>query len=340
MSSSTQAPLTLKIDDWDVSSVKYMQPRVSDRGAKSVNIVSTQLSRALHLQTPPMMTWGISDYTNEHGESDGKFSMNLNFPNSDYEKPQTTAFLKKFKEFEEKILDDAVKYSEAWFGEEMSREVAKHTFFPCLKYPKDKNTKKFDYTRSPAIKLRVPCYNGKWNVQVYDINKMDEPLFPNDNPNLTPIDFVPKQSNVACVIQCGGLWFGGKGWGITWRLVQAVVKPHQVESIFSKCHIELPKDEMEAIENQASAAVTTTSEVAVEEEETVETEVADSDEEEEEEEEEEDEVVEEVKPPPKKTTKKKVVEESVVEESVVEESVVDEAPPVKKKAVRKKKDAA
>jgi hypothetical protein len=38
-------------------------------------------------------------------------------------------FLEKLKEFESQILDDAAKHSEVWFGEEMSREVAKHTFF-------------------------------------------------------------------------------------------------------------------------------------------------------------------------------------------------------------------
>ena len=323
MSSSAQAPLYVSVSDWDVDSLKYMQPKINDRGGKSVNLISTQLNRSLHIATPLMMTWGISDYTNEHGESDGKFSMQLNFPNDDYRKPATDEFLEKFKAFEDKILDDAVKNSEVWFGEDMSREVAKHTFFPTLKYPKEKGTKKIDYSRAPSIKLRVPCYNGKWNVEIYDTK--NTLLFPCDNENLTPVDFVPKQSNVACIIQCGGLWFGGKGWGITWRLTQTMVKPHQVASVFGKCHISLPQEDMEAIENQNLGAVSQEVEEPVVEK-AVTTEVEESEDEEEEEEEEE----EEAPPPPKKVVKKKAV--------VVEEPVAEETPAPKKRAVRKKKE--
>lgn len=324
MSSSVQkqAPLYVPVSDWDVDSVKYMQPKINDRGGKSVNIVSTQINRSLYLAVPSMMTWGISDYVNELGESDGKFSMTLVFPNADYAKPSTDEFLEKFKAFEEKILDDAVKNSEAWFGEDMSREVAKHTFFPTLKYPKEKGTKKIDYTKSPSIKLRVPCYNGKWNVEIYDTK--NNQLFPCDNENLTPVDFVPKMSNVACLIQCGGLWFGGKGWGVTWRLVQSMVKPHQPQTVFGKCHIQLSTDEVESIEKQDVAPLTTNAEEADTPVEQV-TAVADSDDDEEAAEEEEEE--EAVVTPVKKVVRKKKEPEPEAEE--------EEQP--KKKVVRKKK---
>ena len=241
-------PLTLKIDDWNPDNVRYMQPRVSDRGAKSVSIISNQTNRSLHITTPKMMTWGISDYVDEQGVSDGRFTMSLVFPSEDYKTPETTAFLDKLKEFENKILDDAVTNSETWFGEEMSREVAKHTFFPFLKYSKDKNTKKIDYSKAPSIRAKVPNYNGKWAVELYDTNH--NCIFPCDNDNITPVDIVPKKSNCACVLQCGGLWFGGKGWGLTWKLIQAVVKPPHVVSIFGKCHIDLTAEDADAINKE------------------------------------------------------------------------------------------
>jgi len=250
----SSVPLTLKIDEWDVDSVRYMQPRVSDRGAKSVSIISTQTNRSLHITTPLMMTWGISDYVDvTTGESDGRFTMTLNFPGDGYETPETNDFLQKLKDFENKILDDAVKNSEMWFGEEMSREVAKHTFFPFLKYPKDKQTKKFDYSKAPSVRAKVPNYGGKWSVELYDTG--GEIIFPCDNENVTPVDLVPKKSVCACVIQCGGLWFGGKGWGVTWKLVQGVVKPPSVPSIFGKCHIQLPPDQADIINKQTIESV-------------------------------------------------------------------------------------
>merc|ERR1711871_1068669 len=67
------------------------------------------------------------------------------------------------------------------------------------------------------------------------------------------MDFVPKMSNVACVIQCGGLWFGGKGWGITWRVKQIVVKPREVVSIFGKCHVSLSDKDIETMEKAPTA---------------------------------------------------------------------------------------
>ena len=139
--SNNSMPIVLNSEEWDTSGIRYMQPKVNDRGGKSIAIVSTQTGRSLHISTPLMMTWGIADYVNENGESDGKFKMSLNFPNQDYKTESTDQFLEKFKAFENQILDDAVKYSDAWFGEELSREVVKHNLFPLLKYPKDKLTK-------------------------------------------------------------------------------------------------------------------------------------------------------------------------------------------------------
>jgi hypothetical protein len=276
--SKQSSPIVVSVNDWVPSSVRYMQPKVNDRGAKSINIISTQTNRALHLSTPLMMTWGISDYTDEKtGESDGKFTISLNFPNDQYKTQATTDFLDKLKAFENQILDDAVKNSEVWFGEEMTREVAKHTFFPFIKYSKDKNTKKIDYSKPPSIRAKVPNYDGRWAVEIYDTEQ--KLIFPCDNDRLTPQDFITKMSNVACVIQCGGLWFGGKGWGVTWKLNQCVVKPQQVVSVYGRCHIQLSNDELSAIDKVSKDVVADDEEETVEASKQTTTEVEDSDEE-------------------------------------------------------------
>jgi hypothetical protein len=236
----------LSSSDWNVSETKYMQPKVNDKGGKSINIISKKTNRSLSISTPLMMTWGISDYVDEKEGPNGKFSMSLNFPSSEYSTPQLDSFLNKVKDFENQLLDDAVKNSEIWFGEIMSREVIKHTFFPILKYPKtgDKDKKKIDYTKPPSIRAKVPNYDGKWSIEVYDTNS--NILFPNDDPKLTPIDFVPKRSNVASVLGISQIWVGGKGWGCTVKVVQCIVKP--TESISQeheqgKCHIQLSDED-------------------------------------------------------------------------------------------------
>jgi hypothetical protein len=209
----------VNFDDWVPSAVWYTKPRIDDKGGKSVGIISTRSNRSLQISTPFMITWGIdeeSDYVT--GEPNGKFTMSLKFPNDDY----STTFLDKLKEFEKKILDDAVTYSKAWFGKVKSNEVVKDNFSPFLKYPKDNVTQNIDDTKPPTISAKVPNYNGKWIVEVYDTNS--KLLFPCDNENMTPMDFVPKGSKVAAVLQCNGIWFVGGSWGVTWKVIQCVVK--------------------------------------------------------------------------------------------------------------------
>jgi hypothetical protein len=246
---SKSSPVIIKMSEWTPSSKKYMAPKLNEKGGKSINVISNQTNRSIHLTLPLMMTWGISDFTDDKtGESDGKFSMSLNFPNSEYATPETNLALQKLKDFEEQLIVDAVANSEAWFGKKQSREIVEYGFFPFLKYPKNKETKTTDYTRAPSIRPKVPKYGDDWKVEVYD-TKMNL-LFP--SPNLaSPIDLVPKQSNVASVIACGGIWIGGKGWGLTWKLVQCVVKPQLMESVFGKCHIQLSEEDVETIEQKS-----------------------------------------------------------------------------------------
>lgn len=241
-------PIVVSVADWNTSAVKYMAPKLNKQNGKAISIISKQTNRSLHVSTPLMMTWGVSDFVDDKGESDGKFSISLVFPNEEYATPATTQFLQKLKDFENQILDDAVRNSELWWGEEMSRELVKHTFFPFLKYSKNKDTKKIDYTRPPTIRAKVPYYDSRWGIEIYDTNS--SLIFPRENSVETPVDLIPKQSSVACVLQCGGIWIGGKGWGLTWKLIQCVVKPREVISVFGRCQIQLSLEDKVAIETQ------------------------------------------------------------------------------------------
>jgi hypothetical protein len=319
--SNKSAPIVLPVNQWNTSSIRYMQPKINDRGAKSINIISTQTNRALHISTPLMMTWGISDFTDEKtGESDGKFTISLNFPNEQYKTEATTDFLKKLKDFENQILDDAVKNSEVWFGEELSRDVVKHNFFPFIKYSKDKNTKKLDLTKPPSIRAKVPNYDGRWAIEIYDTNQ--KLIFPCDNDRMTPQDFITKMSKVACVLQCGGLWFGGKGWGVTWKLNQCVVKPQEIISVYGKCHIALSTDEITTMDKPVAETEIEDDEETVPASTPSQTLVADSDEE------------EEAEPAPAPAPVVKKVVKKV--EAPVEVAAEPAAEPAKKKVVKKK----
>ena len=240
----SKSPVVLSVPEWIPTNTRFMQPKVNERGGKSISIISGQSNRGLHISLPFLNTWGVSDFVDEKtGESDGKYSISLSFPNDEYATPAAKQALDKLKEFENHILDAAVKNSEVWWGEEMSREVAKHTFFPFLKYSRNKDTKKIDTSKPPTIRAKVPFYDGRWNVEVYNVKSQME--FPCDDAS-TPMDHIPARSQVACVLQCGGIWIGGKGWGLTWKLFQCVVKKNpQSVALKGICNVHLSPEDME-----------------------------------------------------------------------------------------------
>lgn len=270
----------LTMSEWDVNNSRFMQPKVNERGGKSVNIISNQTNRGLHISLPFLNTWGVSDFVDEKtGESDGKYSMSLSFPNDDYATPATKETLDKLKAFENFILDSAVKNSEVWWGESMSREVVKHTFFPFLKYSRNKDTKKIDLTKPPTIRAKIPFYDGRWNTEIYNIKS--QMIYPADD-NTTPMDHIPSRSNVACVLQCGGIWIGGKGWGLTWKMYQCVVKNnHPPVSLRGVCNVYIPKEELENDTKEEEPAPAPTPKPAAKQAAVVSAEVDDSDTEEE-----------------------------------------------------------
>jgi hypothetical protein len=130
-------------------------------------------------------------------------------------------------------------------------------------------------------------------------------------------------SNVACVLQCGGIWIGGKGWGVTWKLVQAVVKPKEVVSVFGKCHIKLSEDEKNTIENHDIEAEEEVNSVPA----PVSTMVEDSDDEE------KPEPV--PAPAPAPAVAKPVVKVAVAEKPAEKPAAAEEAPAPEKKVVKK-----
>ena len=332
MSTYTEkSPVIVEYPDWDVKQIKYMPPKLNDKLGKSITIVSTQTNRGLAVSTPLMITWGISDFCDEQGNSDGKFALALSFPNGEYKTQETDEFLQKVKDFENKVITDAVTNSELWFGKKKSRELVEDSFFPILKWSKDKITKEPDHTKAPGLKIKVPCFKDKttgqekWSCQLYDVDY--NKIFPDEKkPDATPMDYVPKASSVVCGIQCTGIWIGGKGWGVTWKLVQAIVKPKVVVSVYDRCHIKLSVKDKDAIQKEPLKIEIPEID---EQEEQVDTHVEDSDNEEEREP-----VIEESTPVVKTEPEPEPVKKKVVKKADPEADAP--APTMVKKVVKKK----
>ena len=348
---SSNAFKYIKTSEWDVNANRYMQPRVSDRGLKMISIISQQRNKKLHIQVPATKCWGIEDYVDQQTqESDGKFKIKLHFNSNGT--PESNDALEKLIAFEQKVIDDAVINSEAWLGKKLGRELVEDRYTPFLKVGKNKETREADPSKGHYFSPKVNCYDNKWDVEVFDIDSKEK-VFPSEDEDKTPADFVAKGSDVICGIECKYIWVGAKGWGITWALKQCAVKPKEMEQNDGFLQLDLGQPKASPVATTVPETETVTTEEVVEEmpkepvveikkeEEPEPTYMANSDDDEEEEQKEEEQQPEpETEPEPELV--KKVVKKSVVKKTVAKEDATTPAEPaaapakVVKKVVRKK----
>jgi hypothetical protein len=208
----------------NVNVFSYSSPKAHASGGKVVNLYNKHFKESLTISTPLMLTWGAQEGQEQStGKPTGKWTMSLQFPNSDYPNEDAEDFLKSMRALENKIKADALVYSKEWFGKEIkSAEVIEEKFNIMLRHPRK------DETKPPTLTIKIPQWSGVWKPEIYDED--GEPLYINGktNSHLTPLEFLKPKTHVICLIQCGGLWFINGKVSITWNLKQAMVqKPKQ-----------------------------------------------------------------------------------------------------------------
>ena len=203
------------------SDISYAKAKINPSGGKNIAIMNGKVRKNTMLSTPLMLTWGMSEF-NDDKTGKRSFELSLQFPNAEYPDRDGEVFLEKMKEFEAKVKADAVTNAKDWFGKQkMSAEVV-------------------DALWTPTLRVKVPYWDGDWKVELYDMEQRQ--LWPSEDLD-SPVELIPKLTKVACVIQCGGIWFANGKFGVTWKLFQAVVKPPT--SLRGKCHIRLTEGDKE-----------------------------------------------------------------------------------------------
>ena len=223
--------------------ISYAKPKINKSNGKNIAIINSTVKKVTYLSTPLMLTWGVSEFVDDHGKK--SYDLSLQFPSSEYPDPQGEVFLKKMKEFEDKVKADAITNCKEWFGKpRMTAEVVDALFTPMLKYRKNKETGDIDYAHPPTLRVKIPFWEDDWKIELYDVEQRQ--IWPSaDGSVSSPVELIPKLTRIACVIQCGGIWFAAGKFGVTWRLFQAVVK--QPQSLRGKCHIRLNDGDKERI---------------------------------------------------------------------------------------------
>ena len=217
----------------DTNVFSYSAPKANPSGGKVVNLYNKNFKESLTLSIPLMLTWGAQEGKDSAGNSTGKYTLSLQFPSKEYSNADADMCLSSMRALESKIKADALNYSKDWFGKTISSpDVMEEKFNPMIKHPKkEKGSAEFDYNKAPTLSVKIPCWKGVWQSEIYDED--GEPLFLKSmtNTHVTPLDFLKPKTHVICLIQCGGLWFVNGKVSITWNLKQAVVQKPKTSSI-------------------------------------------------------------------------------------------------------------
>ena len=222
----------------------FTKPKVNASGGKSIGVLNSKTRRSVLLNTPLMLTWGVNVFDNPNGKS---YNLALQFPRKEFSNKETDDFLDMLKEMEKHVLEEAVKNSKEWFGKVQSKEVIEAFWNPMLKYPKGDDGEP-DPTRNPTLKVKLQTWDGEYKFELFDVNNVM--LIPNSD-NKGPEDFIQKGANIACMLQCGGVWFANGNFGVTWKLSQGIVKPTETLAK-GRCHISLSPKDREEISNDKS----------------------------------------------------------------------------------------
>jgi hypothetical protein len=288
--------LITSFDKWIPSTLKYGNVKLNKNGGKNIKILDSK-NGTLIINTPLILTWGINKNIDVNSQR-ASYNLALQYPSEQYGTETTNLFFKKMKEFEETILKDAQLNSEVWFNKKkMSREVVDALYSPILKYPKDKETKEPDHSRMPTTRVKIPYWDEKFNVELY--NTKNEALFtPGDVIEENQFEtLIPKTSHIAVVMQCNGIWFINGKFGVSFQMLQAIVQPPV--RIQGSCFVQLLDKDKDILKTLQSTETNSFNDVKVEE--------SDDDEKQYNEDQHEDQHEEEIVPIVKKKGKKKTV---------------------------------
>ena len=211
----------------NVKNLRYSDVKTLQSGAKAVyiNYINTENgssnSGKLRIQTPVMyVPYGIGEGFEdknakvEVSKTGKKYDITLSFKGSE-ENPKIEMFLKKIKEIEAKIIDDAFENREPWFKDDYDgqKTFVSRMFSPIVKVDKDKQTGKVVGKYPPTIRFKLP-----FNTET---NKFNFDSFSMDGSPLDLVDYITrlKAGKAQLIVELNSLWFAAGKFGCTWKLI-------------------------------------------------------------------------------------------------------------------------
>ena len=195
---------------FSTKSITLSAPKTLQSGAKQAYLnyggEKLVMQTAVAMSTP----FGLNTFQSQNG---AEYSVDLSFRGHD-NRPEIKEFMRVLEQMDAMMIDEGVKNSKTWFKADLNREVIKAFYTPCLKYSKDKEGNVLSYP--PNIKVKLPKRNGEFDTKFYDLNGTPYKGIPIE-------DLLVKGIQVTAIIECGGVWFAGSKFGLTWRAKQIAI---------------------------------------------------------------------------------------------------------------------
>jgi hypothetical protein len=195
-----------RADRLSVSALKTL-----DSGAKQAYI--NYDTKKLLIQTPVKagLPYGLNVYEKPGGAPE--YSLSISMRGYDNPDSEMGKFHNAIKAFDEFMIDEAYKNRKQWFKGVDSKEVIRAFYTPSIKIALDKQGNPAPYP--PTFKAKIRKINGSPETKFYNEKGV---------PYTVPMEeLLQKGVEITAIIQCGGLWFAGGKFGVTWRAIQVVV---------------------------------------------------------------------------------------------------------------------
>lgn len=161
-------------------------------------------SRRVQIQTPTVsLPFGVNQPYQDGGDVQS-YSIDLSFRGCE-SSPYMRDFLDKMLKFDRVVLAKGVENSKEWLGKAMGPEIVAEFFRPLVREPKDPQY-------APTMKVKIPVVSGVPSAAFFDENKAP-----------VTMDYLIKGTRAKFIIEASSVWFVNKNYGVTWRLVQALV---------------------------------------------------------------------------------------------------------------------
>ena len=190
------------ITDLDVSKFIYSEPKVNAMGGQSVYITANSDGDKIIVQTPKCgIPFGLNTFEPPQG-GDKKYSLDLSLRG---ESPPMQNFLKFMQAFDDHNTEVASQNCQSWFKKHLEESVIDELYRSTLKTQKN---------YAPMMKVKMPTRHDVFLGDIFDQTK-----------NKIDMSNIAKGSSVQAIIECVGMYFVAREFGITWKVIQLKVYP-------------------------------------------------------------------------------------------------------------------